>query len=107
MQGRRDLRLEPAPAVKVEMSTAFADSCLPNTMELARLLKRYILPRLGTATKLYRFEDRALFWLAPYWEKEVKTYYTSAGADMVSSYDSHQLQRFDEHYQQKLRDLLG
>jgi hypothetical protein len=75
-------------------------------MRIAKQRRSEILPLLPNNKPKYQFNDQVLLWLAPDWKKEIAEYYQSGDNSMRDRFDPHQLQRFDEHYSEKLTKRL-
>jgi len=57
--------ISQSPAMQVEQRRRFAASSLPQTMELASVLKAIIVPHLRQSSRRWPYHDRVLAWIAP------------------------------------------
>lgn len=96
-----------APAIDLTAEAPFSDSALPRTMGVARRHRRRILAQLARVGEGLPFEDRVLIWLAAHWKDDVENYHRADGKGMTEWFQSHVLERMDDHYHSLLRSRLG
>lgn len=58
---------------------AFAGTCLPQTMELASVLRAILIPHLRNLPQKWPFHDRVLAWLVPNFESDIRRFHGSSG----------------------------
>jgi hypothetical protein len=93
-------------APRMSLESAYSESCLPRTMELAMQTKRLISAELRGINRKWAFEDRVLVWVAEYWSKDVEEYYRAGTRTMAEQFSPHQIEHFDEAYRQVLGERL-
>ncbi len=75
-------------------------------MALANRFRASLLDQLRSIDVRFPFEDRVLVWLGPEWLHDVDAYHHSKGRPLTQQFSEHQLDHFDEAYEQELRIRL-
>jgi hypothetical protein len=89
--------------VRPALESAFAASCLPSTMQLARRCHLEVETRVALIHPEWPFEDRVLLWLLPNMELESVAFHSENGGNIESLFAQHQL----DHFDQVLTEELG
>jgi hypothetical protein len=97
MRANADLGLRQEPA-------SFGATCLPLTMELARLARPVLLLEVVTTPDEWAYEDRVLVLLLPSLHREVERFRDLGGPEMKAIFEPHQLEHID---QTLVRSLLA
>jgi hypothetical protein len=92
--------------VKLGQEAVFSESCLPLTMELAKVFKTLVRTELPTTPPLWPFEDRVLLWLLPSLRKDIMQFHGGTGSSMTAIFQEHVLQSIDSSLLGLLVDRL-
>lgn len=81
----------------------FSQSTLPQTMELALVLKSILLPLVRNAPQGWPFHDRVLLWLVPSLENDIRKFHESSSNSLRDMFPGDGVRLLD----QILLTLLG
>jgi len=73
----------PTQALLSDQKRRFASASLPQTMELASVLKAILLPHLRQSSKRWPFHDRVLAWLVPEMLADICRFHDSGGPSLA------------------------
>ncbi|MDB4929718.1 MAG: hypothetical protein JWM10_2202 [Myxococcaceae bacterium] len=103
---RRMLKAKPTiRATSRQRPTTYGGSCLPMTMELARLAKPVLLGTMASPSE-WGFEDRVLVLLAPSMRADIEQFRSGAAASMDDMFEPHQVERFDQSFVAQLFEIV-
>ncbi len=86
--------------------TDFSDSCIPDTLSLAKTNEKIITPQLLKLDNRLSFSDKVLVWLLPTFQQEVKAYIEAGGKQMSELLVQSQLEFIDFAALQLLKQKL-
>ena len=90
----------------VQQRLPYGGSCLPLTMELARLARTVLQPTLAATPQTWTFEDRVLVMLAPSLRTDVEGFHAGTAQAMTDAFELHQVEHLDRTLLEQLLALL-
>ena len=85
----------------------FGGTCLPLTMELARLTRHALLPAMDAIPVTWCYEDRVLVLLAPSLREDVEHFYDGTASSMTDTFEPHQVEHLDRSFIAQLLTLVA
>jgi len=91
----------------VQQRLPYGGTCLPLTMELARLVRPALLPIMTATPRAWTFEDRVLVLLAPSLKADVVRFHEGTAQAMADAFEPHQVEHLDRSFLEQLLALVA
>ena len=85
---------------------SFIETCLPETIEMAKAHKNIVLKYIAAYPKEWSFPDKVLAWLSPELYNDIANYYDSDGQPMEKIFQEHQIAHLDASFCRILKSRI-